>query len=422
MKELEIKIGCTVELVAAADALRQEVFIDEQGVPYDEIFDGMNKDSVHFVIFDESTPIATARALNNNGSWRIGLVAVKKSSRGERLGNKVMHEVMNYIASCNGHEIFLTAQSTVRHFYERFGFEQDGDLISFESGFVLVPMKYRIKKHIVITGGANGIGRCIAEAFLREGADVTVIDIDIDKSAGDALQEAYANLRFFHGDIAEKETLERFVDSLSQPVDFLINNACIGRRGLLSHCSYEDFEYVQRVGVTAPYYLTSLLLQRELLAQNASIVNISSTRANQSQSDTEAYSAAKGGISALTHAMAVSLAGKARVNAINPGWIDTQVAWASNSPQGERPAAGSTFTGADAAQHPVGRVGIPSDIAEMVLFLCSEKAGFITGESIIIDGGMSRLMVYHGDHVSTFASQMHPSGGDRLVTARWELK
>jgi NAD(P)-dependent dehydrogenase (short-subunit alcohol dehydrogenase family) len=221
------------------------------------------------------------------------------------------------------------------------------------------------------------------------------------------LQGAHDNLRFFHGDIAERETLERFVDSLSLPVNFLINNACIGRRGILSNCSYEDFEYVQRVGVTAPYYLTSLLLQRDLLAPAASIVNISSTRANQSQSDTEAYSAAKGGISALTHALAVSLAGKARVNAINPGWIDT---------------TGNTFAGADAAQHPAGRVGTTSDIAEMVLFLCNEKAGFITGESITIDGGMSRLMVYHGDHVSTFASQTHPSGGDHLVTAHWELK
>lgn len=236
-------------------------------------------------------------------------------------------------------------------------------------------------KHAIVTGGANGIGKCIAETFLREGATVTIIDLD--KIAGEILQESHSNLRFFHGDIAEKETLERFVDSISQPADCLINNACIGRLGILSGCSYEDFEYVQRVGVTAPYYLTSLLLQCNLLAPNASIVNISSTRANQSQPDTEAYSAVKGGISALTHAMAVSLAGKARINAINPGWIDT---------------TDSTFTGSDARQHPAGRVGTTSDIAEMVLFLCSEKAEFITGESITIDGGMSRLMVYHGDH------------------------
>ena len=228
-------------------------------------------------------------------------------------------------------------------------------------------------KHAVITGGANGIGRSITEAFLREDAAVTIIDIDNRPPDG---------ARFFHGDIAEKEVLERFVDSLDKPVDCLINNACIGRCGLLD-CSYEDFEYVQRVGVTAPFYLTQLLLKKNLLAPNASIVNISSTRAGQSQPNTEAYSAAKGGISALTHAMAISLSGKARVNAISPGWIDT---------------TRNVFEGADAIQHPAGRVGKIGDISEMVLFLCSDKAGFITGENITIDGGMSRLMVYHNDH------------------------
>ena len=150
-------------------------------------------------------------------------------------------------------------------------------------------------KHAIITGGANGIGRHIAETFLREGAAVTIIDIDNRPLKG---------ADFFHGDIAEKEVLERFVGSLVKPVDYLINNACIGRGGLLSGCSYEDFEYVQRVGVTAPFYLTQLLIQKNLLAPNASIVNISSTRAKQSQPNTEAYTAAKGGISALTHAMA----------------------------------------------------------------------------------------------------------------------
>jgi len=285
-------------------------------------------------------------------------------------------------------------------------------------------------KHAVITGGANGIGRCIAETFLHEGVVVTIIDID--KPAGERLQAKYKNLRFFHGDIAEKETLERFVGSLecfvglhTKPlthtastttpccatdsfplhVDYLINNACIGRHGLLSGCSYEDFEYVQRVGVTAPYYLTSLLLQRDLLTPGSSIVNISSTRANQSQPDTEAYSAAKGGISALTHAMAISLAGKARVNAINPGWIETANfhgdtdAAIPTTLQGQTVALSpATLCEQDSRQHPAGRVGAPEDIAEMVLFLCSEKAGFITGESITIDGGMSRLMVYHNDH------------------------
>jgi len=243
-------------------------------------------------------------------------------------------------------------------------------------------------KHIVITGGANGIGRCIAEAFLREGAAVTIIDID--EASGIKMQNQHNNLRFFQGDIAEKDVLEQFVKSLTQPVSGLINNACIGQRGLLSGCSYEDFEYVQRVGITAPYYLTNLLMQNNLLAANASIINISSTRAYQSQPDTESYSAAKGGISALTHAMAVSLAGKARVNAINPGWIET-ASYHDNTSNPEHLEQ-------DKRQHPSGRVGTPEDIAEMVLFLCGDKAGFITGENITIDGGMSRLMIYHNDH------------------------
>ena len=248
------------------------------------------------------------------------------------------------------------------------------------------------KKHIIITGAANGIGRCIAEAFLREGAEVTVIDLD--KQAGEDLQNSCINLRFFHGDIAEKTTLDHFVESLSRPVDCLINNACIGRRGLLSGCSYHDFEYVQRVGVTAPFYLSSLFLQKELFSKGAAIINIASTRAQQSQPDTESYSAAKGGIIALTHAMAISLSGKIRVNSISPGWIET-AAYQYNC--GKNPEE-TVHSELDKRQHPAGRVGKPEDIAEMALFLCSGKAGFITGENIVIDGGMSRLMIYHNDY------------------------
>jgi NAD(P)-dependent dehydrogenase (short-subunit alcohol dehydrogenase family) len=138
------------------------------------------------------------------------------------------------------------------------------------------------------------------------------------------------------------------------------------------------------VGVTAPYYLTSLLLKNNLFAPNAAIVNIASTRAFQSQPDSEAYSAAKGGIVSLTHSMAVSLAGRVRVNCISPGWVETS-AIAEHSEQ-------------DHSQHPSGRVGTMSDIADMVLYLCSDKAGFINGQNITIDGGMSKLMVYHGDY------------------------
>ena len=224
-------------------------------------------------------------------------------------------------------------------------------------------------KVAVITGGAQGIGRAVAEAFRREGAAVHVID----KQPGD----------WFVGDISQKETLERFAGEViarSGRVDCLVNNALPVMKGI-DDCSWEDFSYALAVGVTAPFYLTKLLAPH--FAPGASVINISSSRDRMSQPRTESYTAAKGGIAALTHALAVSLAGKARVNSISPGWIDT---------------TGTEFTGPDALQQPAGRVGKPEDIAEAVLFLCSAKAGFITGENLCIDGGMTRLMIYHGDN------------------------
>ena len=229
------------------------------------------------------------------------------------------------------------------------------------------------RKVAVVTGGAQGIGKAIADAFRTQGAVVHVID----KKPGD----------WFVGDISDKETLERFaayVAEQSGHVDFLVNNALPLMKGI-DECSYEDFQYALSVGVTAPFYLTKLLMP--YFADGASIVNISSSRDRMSQPQTESYTAAKGGIAALTHALSVSLAGKVRVNSISPGWIDT---------------TGSDISGPDASQQPAGRVGKPEDIAEMVMFLCSDKAGFITGENICIDGGMTRLMIYHGDHGWTY--------------------
>ena len=140
-----------------------------------------------------------------------------------------------------------------------------------------------------------------------------------------------------------------------------------------------------RVGVGAPFYLTKLLAP--YFRPGAAVVNISSTRAFMSQSNTESYSAAKGGIEALTHAMAVTLAGKARVNAVAPGWIDH-----SQTEQSE----------ADRKQHPVKRIGSPRDIAAAVMFLCGSESGFITGQTLTVDGGMTRLMIYHGDEGWTY--------------------
>ena len=224
-------------------------------------------------------------------------------------------------------------------------------------------------KVAVVTGGAQGIGLCIAQEFRKAGARVCVID----RQPGD----------HFVGDISDKLVLERFAGEVVARfgrVDFLINNALPIMKGI-DDCSYEDFQYALSVGVTAPFYLAKLFAP--YFAEGAAIVNISSSRDRMSQPQTESYTAAKGGIAALTHALAVSFAGKVRVNSISPGWIDTGF---------------KVYEGPDAVQQPAGRVGNPMDIANMVLYLCSDKAGFITGENICIDGGMTRLMIYHGDN------------------------
>ena len=224
-------------------------------------------------------------------------------------------------------------------------------------------------KVAVVTGGAKGIGKCIAEEFRKQEAEVEVIDI----TEGD----------HFVGDLSDKETLEKFVDYVIQKhgrIDYLINNALPLMKGI-DECSYEEFEYALKVGVSAPFYLSKLFVP--YFNEGSCIINISSSRDRMSQPQTESYTAAKGGIAALTHALAISLGPKIRVNSISPGWIDTDY---------------RTYDGPDAYQQPSGRVGNPMDIASMVLYLCSDKASFITGENICIDGGMSKLMIYHNDH------------------------
>ncbi|MBR5289062.1 MAG: SDR family oxidoreductase [Clostridia bacterium] len=231
-------------------------------------------------------------------------------------------------------------------------------------------------KVVVVTGGAHGIGRCLCEEFEKQGAKVCVIDLRDNP--------------YFTGDLSKKEDIERFAAKVIDEcghVDVLINNALPLMKGI-DECTYEEFSYALSVGATAAFYLSKLFLPH--FAPGASIINISSSRDRMSQPQTESYTAAKGAIHALTHALAVSLAGKVRVNSISPGWIDTDY---------------TVYDGPDAWQQPAGRVGNPLDIAHAALFLASEKAGFITGENLCIDGGMTRLMVYHGDHGWTLSGR-----------------
>ena len=224
-------------------------------------------------------------------------------------------------------------------------------------------------KVVVVTGGAHGIGLCTAEEFRKQGARVCVID--------------RADGSHYVGDIGSKSVLEDFARHVIAEygrVDVLVNNAPPSFIGI-NTCSYEQFQNAMAVGITAPFYLSKLFAP--YFTTGASIINISSSRDRMSQPQSESYTAAKGGIAALTHALAVSFAGKVRVNSISPGWIDTEY---------------RVYEGADAAQQPAGRVGNPMDIANMILFLASDKAGFITGENICIDGGQTKLMIYHGDH------------------------
>ncbi|MCH5232596.1 MAG: SDR family oxidoreductase [Muribaculaceae bacterium] len=230
-------------------------------------------------------------------------------------------------------------------------------------------MKRFENKIVVVTGGAKGIGARIAERFRNEGARVEIID----KLEGE----------WYVGDLADKKVLEDFASYVIKRhgrVDILVNNALPLMKGI-DDCSWEEFLYAQKVGVAAPFYLSKLF--KDNFSDGSSIINISSSRDRMSQPQTESYTAAKGGIAALTHALAMSLAQKVRVNSISPGWIDT-IAY--------------DVLEEDKIQQPVGRIGNPDDIASMVLFLCSEEAGFITGENIVIDGGMTRQMIYHGDN------------------------
>lgn len=223
-------------------------------------------------------------------------------------------------------------------------------------------------KVVVITGGAQGIGEALSKEFTKLGAHVCIIDQQSN--------------HYFQGDLADGQVIQQFAAKVIEDyggLDLLINNAAPLFKGL-TECSYEEFNLALSVGVTAPFMLTKLFA--DYFKPGASIINISSTRDRMSQAHSESYSAAKGGISALTRSLAVTLAGKVRVNSISPGWIDTTNTKASTS---------------DDLQHLVHRIGQVEDVVHAVKFLASPEAGFITGEDLTLDGGMSKLMIYHDD-------------------------
>ncbi|OKL38466.1 glucose 1-dehydrogenase [Pontibacter flavimaris] len=255
---------------------------------------------------------------------------------------------------------------------------------------------YYRHKTILITGGAQGIGLGMAYRFAQEGA--TVIMADKDGEAGQQaeqwLQEQGHQAVFILCDVSREEEVQallRQVGEKYKSLDALINNAGIADpfQGPLQELDMAAFDRVLTVNLRGPLLCAKNALPLLQLAEHPAILNISSTRAFMSEPDTFAYSASKGGLEALTHSLAVSLAReRVRVNAIAPGWIEVGD-WKKQS---EKYAP--QHTKEDSEQHPVGRVGQPSDIAEAALFLCSDKAGFITGQSITIDGGMTVKMIY----------------------------
>ena len=238
-----------------------------------------------------------------------------------------------------------------------------------------------MNKGIIITGGGHGIGKQIALDFLEAGYKVCFIDIDEKLSR--EFENKYENLFYYYGDVANKDTLRKFVDFAKEKlgrIDVLVNNACKGNNGILSDLDYDGFDYVLSVGLKAPYEL-SRLCKDELIKNKGRIINIASSRAFQSEPDSEAYASAKGGIVALTHSLAISLGPDVLVNCVAPGWINLE--------------EDQSYTETDKEAIPAGKVGNPKDISNMVMYLCNND--FITGETITIDGGMNKRMIYHGD-------------------------
>ena len=240
-------------------------------------------------------------------------------------------------------------------------------------------MKERVA---VITGGAGGIGRSLASTFLSAGYSVCILDSDSDRLQN-MKEEAGANpsVLFLSADISSENDILDAKKSILEAygrTDCIINNAAVSHNKPLLDLERKEWDEVLAVNLTGPF-LMAKHFAAELKKVKGSIVNIASTRASMSESGTEAYSASKGGLVSLTHALSASLAPDIRVNAVSPGWIHI-----TDEPLSEE----------DHRQHPAGRVGMPEDVSELALFLASGKSGFITGQNFTVDGGMTKKMMY----------------------------
>ncbi|MCJ8167490.1 glucose 1-dehydrogenase [Pontibacter sp. E15-1] len=256
--------------------------------------------------------------------------------------------------------------------------------------------EYYTAKTVLITGGAQGIGLGMAQTFAQAGARVVLADKDAEAGA-EALQRlSKQNLQaqYIPCDVASEEQVSALLRQVAEAygqLDALVNNAGIADPfvGSLQEMEMAEFDRVLAVNLRGPLLCAKYALPLLQRAEHPAILNISSTRAFMSEPNTFPYSASKGGLEALTHSLAVSLtAERIRVNAIAPGWIEVGE-WQKKSRRHTPQHAAH-----DKEQHPVGRVGMPEDIAEAALFLCSDKAGFITGQTLTIDGGMTVRMIY----------------------------
>lgn len=240
----------------------------------------------------------------------------------------------------------------------------------------------------LVTGAARGIGLGIAGWLISEGWQVVLTDVDRIRGAKVA-ESLGENALFIFMDVAnEGQVVGGVAQVLRQfgRLDALVCNAAVSEahNGTLESLSLEHWNRVLGVNLSGPMLLAKHCAPY-LRAHGGGIVNLTSTRAHQSEPDTEAYAASKGGLLALTHALAISLGPEIRVNAVCPGWIDAR------DPSARR---AEPLADADHAQHPVGRVGTVEDVAAMVAWLLSRNAGFVTGQEFVVDGGMSRKMIY----------------------------